>query len=71
MARADTQVFRTSLLVEAHNKAIKDEIRAPDDATLVEMPGHPVKLVMGSYRNVKLTTPEDLLLAETLLNNVR
>ena len=61
------QVFRYSLLLEAHNKAIKDGISAPDDATLVEELGHPVKLVMGSYKNVKLTTPEDLLLAETLL----
>lgn len=62
------QVFRYSLLVEAHNKAIKDGISTTDDATLVEKLGHSVKLVMGNYRNVKLTTPEDLILAETLLN---
>lgn len=65
------QVFRYSLLVEAYNKAITDGIDAPDDASLVEKLGHPVKLVMGSYRNVKLTTPEDLLLAETLLKEER
>lgn len=65
------QVFRKSLLVDAHNKAIKDGISAPDDATLIEKLGHPVKLVMGSYRNVKLTTPEDLRFAETLLNEKR
>ncbi len=65
------QVFRYSLLVEAHNKAIKDGLSAPDDATLIEKLGHPVKIVMGSYRNVKLTTPDDLLLAETLLNEER
>lgn len=65
------QVFRYSLLLEAHNKAIKDGTSAPDDATLVEKLDHPVKLVMGSYENVKLTTPEDLLLAETLLNEQR
>ena len=62
------QVFRYSLLVDAHHKAIKEGVSAPDDASLVEKLGHPVKLVLGSYRNVKLTTPEDLLLAETLLN---
>ncbi len=62
------QVFRKSLLVAAYNKAIEEGISAPDDAILVEKLGHPVKLVMGSYRNVKLTTPDDLLLAETLLN---
>lgn len=65
------QVFRYSLLLEAHDMAIKDGISASDDATLVEELGHPVKLVMGSYKNVKLTTPEDLLLAETLLNEER
>lgn len=63
------QVFRKSLLLEAHNKAIQDGINAPDDATLVEKLGVPVKLVMGSYKNVKLTTPEDLKFAEILLND--
>ena len=63
------QVFRKSLLAEAHKKAIEDEIDASDDAALVEKLGVPVKLVMGSYKNVKLTTPEDLRIAETLLND--
>ncbi len=63
------QVFRRSLLVEAHKKAVQDGIDAPDDAVLVEKLGFPVKLVMGSYKNVKLTTPEDLRIAETLLND--
>lgn len=62
------QVFRKSLLVEAHKKASHDGIDAPDDAALVEKLGFPVKLVMGSYKNMKLTTPEDLRVAETLLN---
>ncbi|MDE0084364.1 MAG: 2-C-methyl-D-erythritol 4-phosphate cytidylyltransferase [Candidatus Poribacteria bacterium] len=63
------QVFRKSLIVEAHKKAIHDRIDAPDDAALVENLGSPIKLVMGSYKNVKLTTPEDLRIAETLLND--
>jgi 2-C-methyl-D-erythritol 4-phosphate cytidylyltransferase len=63
------QVFRKSLLVEAHKKAIQDGIDAPDDAALVENLGSPVRLIMGSYKNVKLTTPEDLRIAETLLND--
>lgn len=63
------QVFRKSLIVEAHKKAIHDRIDAPDDAALVENLGSLVKLVMGSYKNVKLTTPEDLRIAETLLND--
>ncbi|MDE0314524.1 MAG: 2-C-methyl-D-erythritol 4-phosphate cytidylyltransferase [Candidatus Poribacteria bacterium] len=63
------QVFRKSLIVEAHKKAIHDRIDAPDDAALVENLGSPIKLVRGSYKNVKLTTPEDLRIAETLLND--
>ena len=61
------QVFRKSLLVEAHKKAIQNGIDATDDAALIENLGLPVKLVMGSYKNMKLTTPEDLRIAETLL----
>ncbi len=63
------QVFRKSLIVEAHKKAIHDRIDASDDAALVENLGSSVKLVLGSYKNVKLTTPEDLRIAETLLND--
>ena len=63
------QVFRKSLLVEAHNKAVEDGIDASDDAALVEKLGMPVRLVMGSYKNIKLTTPEDLRIAEVLLND--
>ena len=64
------QVFRTSLLESAHKKAIEDGTDAPDDATLVERLGSPVKLVMGSYQNVKLTTPEDMLTAETIISGI-
>lgn len=64
------QVFRTSLIVAAHKKAIKDGSDATDDATLVERLGSPVKLVMGSYQNVKLTTPEDMLTAETIISGI-
>ncbi len=63
------QVFRKSLLVDAHRMAIKDRICATDDAALVEILGMPVKLVMGSYKNIKITTTEDLQIAETLLND--
>ncbi len=62
------QVFRKSILFEAHQNAIQNEINAPDDAALVEELGLSVKLVMGSYQNLKLTTQEDLQFAETLLN---
>ena len=57
------QVFRIDIITEAYQKAIGD---VTDDASLEEQLGHPVKLYMGSYDNIKITTPEDLALAEAL-----
>ena len=64
------QVFRTSLVKEAYRKLMtQEEIRVTDDAMAVEqMLGHRVKLVMGSYENIKITTPEDLEIAATFLS---
>ena len=61
------QVFRKSLLEEAHQIAEEKQLTATDDAALVEHLGHPVKLVNGSYANVKITTPEDLRIANVFL----
>ncbi|WP_194174854.1 2-C-methyl-D-erythritol 4-phosphate cytidylyltransferase [Desulfofundulus thermobenzoicus] len=61
------QAFHYALLVEAHQRAREEKITATDDASLVEAMGRPVKLVPGSYRNIKITTPEDLAVAEALL----
>ena len=63
------QVFRKSLLAEAHQTADARNLTATDDAALVEHLGFPVKLVMGSYANLKITTPEDLRVAEVLLSD--
>jgi 2-C-methyl-D-erythritol 4-phosphate cytidylyltransferase len=57
------QVFRFDIIAEAYRQA-KSEVT--DDATLVEQLGHRVKLYMGSYDNIKVTTPEDLALAKIL-----
>ncbi|HEY82358.1 MAG TPA: 2-C-methyl-D-erythritol 4-phosphate cytidylyltransferase [Dehalococcoidia bacterium] len=57
------QVFRIGLITEAYQKANED---ATDDASLVERLGYKVKLYPGSYDNIKITTPEDLALAEVL-----
>ncbi|MBI2909188.1 MAG: 2-C-methyl-D-erythritol 4-phosphate cytidylyltransferase [Chloroflexi bacterium] len=54
------QVFRFALLWEAYKKA-RGEVT--DDAMLVERLGHKVKLYMGSYENIKVTTSEDLAVA--------
>jgi 2-C-methyl-D-erythritol 4-phosphate cytidylyltransferase len=61
------QVFRREILMKAHLQAWEHNIDATDDAALVEQLGYKVKLVMGSYRNIKITTPEDLVVAETLI----
>lgn len=59
------QVFLKKLIKEAH-EANKNEI-ATDDASLAEMYGKKVKMTEGSYENIKITTPEDLLLAEEIV----
>ena len=57
------QVFRFDIIEKAYRQA-KSEVT--DDATLVEQLGYRVKLYMGSYDNIKVTTPNDLALAEVL-----
>ena len=57
------QVFSAKTITEAYSRANGD---VTDDATLVEQLGYKVKLYMGSYDNIKVTTPDDLALAEIL-----
>jgi len=57
------QVFRYPIIAEAYRLA-KGEVT--DDASLVEQLGYRVKLYMGAYDNIKITTPDDLILAEIL-----
>lgn len=60
------QSFRKDLLLEAHQQARQTGLDATDDAVLVEQLGFRVKLIAGSHRNLKITTAEDLLIAEAL-----
>jgi 2-C-methyl-D-erythritol 4-phosphate cytidylyltransferase len=62
------QCFSRSLLASAYEQAYRDGIVATDDSALVERTGAPVHVVMGSYENIKVTTPEDLLVCEEILN---
>jgi 2-C-methyl-D-erythritol 4-phosphate cytidylyltransferase len=57
------QVFRSDIIKEAYHKASSD---VTDDAALVEALGVSVKLYMGAYDNIKLTTPADMILAQAL-----
>lgn len=61
------QVFKPDLIKEAHRKAARDGFIGTDDAALVERLGHPVKIVEGSPENIKITTPQDLIIAREIL----
>ncbi len=61
------QTFRYELILKAYEKAEEDNFKGTDDASLVERMGVPVKIVRGSYDNIKITTPQDLILAEAIL----
>ena len=59
------QIFRRSLLLEAHRDM---DNAVTDDASMVEALGRRVKLFPGSYYNIKVTTPEDLTFAQAICN---
>jgi 2-C-methyl-D-erythritol 4-phosphate cytidylyltransferase len=65
------QAFRMSLLREAHEKAMEEDFLGTDDASLVERIGQDVIIIEGNYDNIKLTTPEDLFFAETIIHKRR
>src|SRR5262249_18577592 len=60
------QVFSLALIHQAHHSPLAER-EATDDAALLERLGHPVAIFPGAYTNLKITTQEDLLLAEALL----
>ena len=60
------QGFRLGLIRAAHRKARQDGFKGTDDAQLVERLGEPVFIVPGSPTNIKITCPEDLVLAEAI-----
>ena len=57
------QVFRFDIITKAYRR-VTDEVT--DDASLVEQLGYKVKLYMGCYDNIKITTPDDIIIAEAL-----
>lgn len=65
------QGFDAHLLRQAYEKAEQEEFIGTDDASLVERLGVKVKVVCGCYDNLKITTPEDLTIAEALLEERR
>lgn len=63
------QTFRYAAIRAAHELADSDGFTGTDDASLLERIGKKVHVVIGDYRNIKITTPEDLVLAEAFLNS--
>ena len=61
------QTFHVDVIREAHSRAIEDGFVGTDDASLVERLGGKVHILTGSYANIKITTPEDLVLANLFL----
>ncbi|MDP8224738.1 MAG: 2-C-methyl-D-erythritol 4-phosphate cytidylyltransferase [Candidatus Lernaella stagnicola] len=65
------QAFQYHTLVDAHRKAEADGFVGTDDCQLVERVGGQIVIVEGDERNIKITTPHDLLVARALLKGVR
>jgi 2-C-methyl-D-erythritol 4-phosphate cytidylyltransferase len=61
------QIFFYQPLLDAYEKAMKESYYATDDAALVERNGGRIAVVKGDYTNIKVTTPEDLVIAEAIL----
>ncbi|MBI5205717.1 MAG: 2-C-methyl-D-erythritol 4-phosphate cytidylyltransferase [Nitrospirae bacterium] len=61
------QVFKYGALMQAYKKAMAEKFYSTDDSAIVERYGGKVKVIMGSYTNIKVTTPEDLDMAEMFL----
>lgn len=61
------QIFPFRTIYASYEKALKEAFYSTDDSALVERYGGRIKVVMGSYTNIKITTPEDLMMAELFL----
>ncbi len=62
------QTFRYRIIRAAHELAEAEGFTGTDDASLLERTGKKVHVVIGDYRNIKITTPEDLILAQAFLD---
>lgn len=61
------QIFDRTILEKVHSLAVKKEYYSTDDASLLEWQGYPVLVLEGYSDNIKITTPEDLWLAERII----
>jgi len=61
------QVIRPQLLRDGFRRVAEEALEVTDDVSIIEHMGEPVKLTLGEYTNLKLTTPEDMVIAEQIL----
>jgi len=61
------QTFQYEKILKAYKEANKNDLQATDDAMMVEALGYPVKMIHGRYDNIKITTPEDLVVAKGMI----
>ncbi len=64
------QAFSYDIIIEAHKMAIQSGYIGTDDLVLVERQGKQVKIVEGGYQNIKITTPEDLIMGEAIAKSI-
>ena len=64
------QAFSKEIILDAHNKANLKGIKGTDDAAIAEAAGYKVIMFEGSYQNIKLTSHEDIIIAEQLIKRV-
>ena len=62
------QTFDKDLIIRAYENAYSKNFYGTDDSMLVEFLGQEVTMVLGSYENIKITNPEDINVAEQILN---
>lgn len=63
------QTFKKNIIIEAYENAKRLGLSGTDDSSLVEYMGLDVKIIMGDYNNIKITTLEDMLIANSIVNN--
>lgn len=61
------QTFKYDIIMGCYDKAISENIKVTDDSMIAEKYGYSVKMILGDYNNIKITTPEDLLFGEKIL----
>ena len=66
------QGFRYGIIMEAHKKAWELNLSVTDDCAVIEaLTSEPVKVITGDYNNIKITTPEDIILGEAIIAKIQ